>query len=273
MLPWNLLFNCKTRSLIFFARSIRTKAMSGSGCLNHFYFSREPDLYGEPWHLDFLPGLELRDNAISSAPPIICIGAGATFGRHAARPFAAQLDAINLGIGAASPATFLDPRLLDVINKAKRVIVQIPTARNESTRLWSQQLNKIGLPFDSVANCRGWLMHANEAWKIAIEDQGTIADRITEARVSWIRKMRRLLHAIKPPTTLLWLSSREPSYEVMPHTLYGIYNVYPQMVTQFMVNQIKPLSDQYVECIWDANLGEYYPTQEAHNQATRLLRG
>ena len=246
--------------------------MSGSGCLNQFYYNKEPYLYGDYWSIDSLPGMQLRGRPPRKGQPsTICIGAAATFGRFVTRPFPEQINAINLGLGAASPATFIDDRLLEVINRAERVILQIPTARSETTTMWSQQKNKIGLPFDTVMNRDGWLMRADEAWH-GVVDKPDATDRIAEARQSWTQNMRRLIKKIDPPVTLLWLSRREPDYKLETDTLWKIYQHYPQLVTQYMVNQITPLASRYVECIWESQDGEYYPTQAAHDEVARLLQ-
>ena len=243
--------------------------MSGSCCLNRFYFEREPARYGDAWHLPAIPLLQLRGPFRDSKT--VCIGGAATFGRFADLPYPEQIGATNLGIGAASPSTFLDPRLVAVINKASRVVLQLPTARSESTRHWQQQVNEAGLPSDIVQHADGRLLHCNEAWREAIESDADLIRRITEARRSWIANMQLLLELIDPPVTLLWFASRGPDYEMYDGTLHGIYNRYPHLVTRYMVNEVAQFAAAYHEVTWEGDADQYYPTAEAHIAAARSL--
>jgi len=247
--------------------------MTGS-CTNALYFADDDMLGSERWQIDGLPNLWLRGRPPVDDPYTICLGGGATFGRHVERTYAAQLGAVNLGIGDASPATFRDPRLLAVIDRAEQVILQIPTARNESTIAWKQSTNVDGLPCQLV-EIETFPTTSDRAWQFML-DSDRLPEIVASARESWVRQMRLLIAEIAPPVTLLWLSCRRPSETVIPprrrpRTLHQLYNRYPQLITPAMLAEIVPLADRYVESIWRQQSGEYYPTQSAHNLAAELL--
>jgi hypothetical protein len=256
---------------------------------------------------------------------IVCIGAAQTFGTFCERPFpilleeSLNLPVLNLGFGGAGPSSFLrHPELFDYINGAKFVIVQVMSARSESNSLFEANQAIVTRRFDGrrLANrvAYDWVLEGGYLWKkIPIGQQyfrefakllgKLIAKKIvTESRNNWIDNYRYLLSKIEVPKILFWFSTRNPDYQMKYTNVMTLYNEFPMLVNLEMVDKIKDLCNNYVECVsnretpqplfvsrftgepvtvdggvmdevfkhvWKQNI--YYPSPEMHSDAAEVL--
>src|SRR5437016_3173502 len=97
------------------------------------------DLYELPGVRPYPGNGRFRGPRLASDRYIACVGAAQTFGCFCAEPFPFLLrqrlgmDALNLGYGGASPSFHASsPAIMDYINRARVVIVQILSGRSQS---------------------------------------------------------------------------------------------------------------------------------------------
>lgn len=203
---------------------------------------------------------------------IACIGAAQTFGCFCEKPFPKllqkefDLPVLNLGYGGAGPYFFLKHQpLLDYINTAKFVIIQVMSGRSESNSLFDSG----GLEF-LTRRSDGVRLGANAAYKEVLE--GDVWQKvpfgkryvrgitkifgakktkrlIAETRHNWINNYQSLLNQIAVPKILFWFSKRQPAYKDRFKRLGTLFNEFPQLVNLSMVEQIKVFSDDYIECV------------------------
>ena len=97
--------------------------------------------------------------------------------------------AVNLGLGSATPAVFLDERLLEVINGGRFLVLQVMAARQCS----NSRLHSLGT--DLVRDRRhGDDIPAHMAWQRILEEERTELDRyIAESQQSWIDALRAVV--------------------------------------------------------------------------------
>ncbi|MEM1366712.1 MAG: DUF6473 family protein [Cyanobacteria bacterium P01_H01_bin.15] len=225
-----------------------------------------------------LPGTNLffrgpEANFLKTGEYAVCLGAAQTFGCFCDRPFPHLLQdklglpILNLGYGGAGPFFYLKhPELWDYINRAKFVIVQIMSARSESNSLFDSG----GLEFLTRLS-DGVKLGADKAYTTILESNyiwqkapiGKRAVRVLarvfggvramklvlETRQNWLKNYELLFTEIKAPTILFWFSKRKPHYNIRPTNLGGLFNRFPQLVNAQMINVLKALSDDYVECV------------------------
>ncbi len=236
-----------------------------------------------------------------------CLGAAQTFGRYCEKPFPNLLsnklgvDVLNWSNGGAGPLHFLQkPEILEAVNNARFAIVQVLSARSGTSNSVYESLG--------LAN----VIRRNDQKKMRSEmvfrelvngqdprgkEKGFIADLIEETRENYVFNMIQLLEQIKVPKILFWFSVRSPLYkdidvenlaigdDVANNDLTPLFNDFPQMVNQEMVDVIKLKSNLYVECISSEGLphdlidfqgkkvgvNNYYPSPEMHEEAAAEL--
>ena len=252
-----------------------------------------------------LPGV----NALFRGPPVesdeyvACIGAAQTFGRFVQEPFPALLskaldiDVLNLGHGGKGPSFHLGTEgVMDYVNRAKLVVVQILSGRSQSNSLFT--LDRHGM----YGTSRGQKMSADNFYNWLLEqDAETIAEVVAETRANYVASMKKLLDAIKPPKILFWFSVRTPKYDERHEPpAWRLFGEFPQLVNAEMVAELRGHADRYVECVSRNGLpqnivdrngapaeflshmksptepvmsGEntYYPSPEMHVEAAALL--
>jgi hypothetical protein len=182
-----------------------------------------------------------------------CVGAGQTFGCLTAQPFATlladrlDLPALNLGYAGAGPRFFLGHQsVLTYINQARFAIVQVMSGRSEDNALFdSQGLEQLTRRSD------GEQIDAEEAYRDLLENESaeTVTAIVEETRANWVRSYSMLLGAIQVPTILFWFSERPADYEESYTDVLGLFGKFPQLVNRSMLEQVRDLSDEYVECI------------------------
>jgi len=181
---------------------------------------------------------------------IACIGAAQTFGCFTARPFPALLAerlgmaTLNLGYGGAGPSFFLNnERLLDVVNGARLVVVQVMSARSET----NSEFESEGLEY---------LRRRSDGQKVgAVSAYNELIRReaFFHIRVGLSRGMAVYL---SPPTRLRKLVAetrenwiRSYDYRERYHSVLGLFGEFPQLVNGSMVLAVRQMSDAYVECV------------------------
>ena len=224
-----------------------------------------------------LPGTELffrgpEQPDLKPQQYFVCLGAAQTFGCFCENPFPKilqeQLDlpALNLGYGGAGPRFYLrHTELLEYLNNAQFVIVQVMSGRSEDNSLFESQ----GLEF-LKRRSDGLRLSSDDAYKSLLENNylwkkspvfqshartlcrvvGALrAVRVVfETRRNWLNSYEHLLNNITSPKILFWFSQRTPEYRIRYTNLGSLFSSFPQLVNQEMVNKIRTFSDYYVEC-------------------------
>lgn len=232
----------------------------------------------------------------------VCMGAAQTFGRFCKKPYPILLQerlgipALNISRGGAGPSFFSkdNEKLLDYCNNARFVVVQVLSGRSESNSLFKSK----GLG-TYVRRSDGTSISCDEAFKELLGNYDISYARqiVAETRANWVEHYKELLESIQAHTILFWFSTRKPTYRENYRDVYKLFGEYPQLVTLEMVDQVKPYSNQYVECtskrgishrlinrftgqpttvkdewgggVWKRNW--YYPSPEMHQIAARKL--
>jgi hypothetical protein len=212
-----------------------------------------------------------------------------------------NIEALNLGYAGAGSSFFLkclemNPKLIEYINNAKFVIIQVMSARSEENSI--------------VGNCRGFfltrktdntIVKCEDIYKQLLrqKDEVNLKKIIEETRQTWIDSYKILLKQINVPKILFWVSQRSPEYQEKYNRgqVHALFGKFPQLVNSDMVAQIKNYSDEYVECISNRGMPQplisrftgkqlvieqkfskrklsynhYYPSPEMHVDAANLL--
>lgn len=232
----------------------------------------------------------------------VCLGAAQTFGRFCARPFPTllhdrlKLDVLNISHGGAGPSFFCrnNAALLEYVNSARFVVVQVMSGRSEGNSLYAS--DGVG---HYTRRADGASIGCDQAFtELLRSDQPGLLQRIVaETRASWCESYLNLLGAIRVPKVLLWFSTRTPEYRQRDDTLHDLFGAFPQLVTREMLSRIGGASDRVVEVVtkkglphiltdrftgrpttvvdewtagrWDTNW--YYPSPEMHDDAANAL--
>lgn len=182
-----------------------------------------------------------------------CVGAAQTFGCFCEKPYPALLSerlglpALNFGFAGVGPRFFLqNRRLLEYVNDGVFAIVQVMSGRSED----NSHFDTGGREY-LTRRSDGERIGAAPAYTELLENENVerVEAVIEETRANWIRSYSTLLEAIAVPTILFWFSKRSPDYEESYSDVWGLFGEYPQLVNRAMVEAIRPLSDEYVECI------------------------
>jgi hypothetical protein len=233
-----------------------------------------------------------------------CVGAAQTFGCFTEKPYpvllsdALGLSPLNLGFAGAGPRYFLHHRnLLNYVNRGRFAVIQVMSGRSEDNSLFDTG----GLEL-LTRRSDGRQIGAQPAWEelLATESHERVQAIVAETRDNWVNSYRALLAEIRVPTIVFWFSIRPPDYEEdYSSDIYRFFGEFPQLVNRPMIERIKDLGDEYVECISERGLpqplvsrftGEpvsvahradlggrwkafnpYYPAPEMHEDAAAAL--
>ena len=262
--------------------------------------------------LAVVPGLEDWGASFRGPPPsrpgfVAFLGAAQTFGRLCASPFPALIAArlgvevLNLGHGGAGPEFFLRSGLLQPVPEAAVAVVQVMSARSQSTEHFRSDE---GL----MAGHRvrdGRAMVAEEFFEDVCRTEPDQVPAVASAfQSAYVRTMRELLIALRPlPTILFWFSVRPPGHTATSGDARAVLGTFPQLVDREVIEAIRPYATDYVECIGSAGLprpivdadgrpssfvldyrldrpeqytietDSYYPSPEMHADAAGCLAG
>jgi hypothetical protein len=259
------------------------------------------ELFRLPGIVRRLRGPEPAD--LSARSYFTCVGAAQTFGRFCNGPYpwllASDLgvSALNFGIAGAGPRFFLEREgFLSYVNKGRFAIVQVMSARSEDNSMFESS----GLEY-VTRRSDGTQIGAAPAYAhlLTNDTAKTVEVVVEETRANWVKSFTSLLQAIEVPKILFWFSKRSPEYEETYSDVNALFGEFPQLVNEGMVEQLKPLSDEYVECVTTrgspqpllnrftgdrasvvdrADLGgvryesnSYYPSPEMHIDASNAL--
>lgn len=182
-----------------------------------------------------------------------CVGAAQTFGRFCWKPYSTLLQerlglpVLNLGIAGAGPGFFTRRRdLIDLLNAARFVVLQVMSARSTDNSLFDSG----GLEY-LTRRSDGQKLGAEPAYRELLEhpNKDFVRRVIAESRNDWVESYRDLMSLISPPKILLWFSKRTPTYEENHENVHSLFGEFPQLVTDWMVEEIKPYATEYVECV------------------------
>jgi hypothetical protein len=217
------------------------------------------------WRLtDSLP--PLRGPAIESLAPErygAVLGAAQVFGRFCPKPFPALLSeriglpVLNMGFAGAGPRMFMRKNVLDVINNATFVIVQIMSGRSLGNSVFECPNHGGTLIRRSARDAKPQLaLDGWREWMRELETQFERNDRIAqiqslveETRTLWVGEMSLLREVIRPPTVLLWFSKRAMDYQEFYSDPELVFGEFPQLINARCVRAIKPLFDGFAEAI------------------------
>jgi hypothetical protein len=182
-----------------------------------------------------------------------CVGAAQTFGCFCEQPYASLLSerlrspALNLGFAGAGPRFFVQEQaLLEYVNAGTFAVVQVMSGRSEDNSLFDTGGREY-----LIRRSDGQRIGAEPAYRDLLANQSleTIEAVVAETRGNWVESFSTLLHAIEVPTVLFWFSTRAPDYEESYSDVHALFGEFPQLVNRAMVEQIKQVSDDYVECV------------------------
>lgn len=242
---------------------------------NEDYFATEPGRYQSWSPLGF-------EHCLFRGPPgsrpFACIGAAQTFGRRADNPYPQQLLADNFGLGGASPSLFCHPDWYELLNSYDAVVLQVMSARVCSTSEW--QLLRDSRGWESVntqlagstaeSTKRGVLDRWEDLW--ATGDSLRCRRLIAEAQAAWIASTYELLDNLKPPVILHYFAKRTPEdYVTRFDTSFEMTGYFPHFVTREMLDAVSQRMAYVVEVIDPGDKQEYYPSQQGHDLAAKLL--
>jgi hypothetical protein len=188
---------------------------------------------------------------------IAFMGAAQTFGPYAERPFprligdATGLATLNLGIGGAGPRAFLEPVWLEWVNRSRFAVLQVMSGRSAGNSLMQQVGGNRRMVYG------GEEIAANEAWERASADLATpeLWTLVDETRAQWTADYAELMARITVPKVLLYISARAPitsEDRSLTPTRGQLWNGYPQLVTQAMVDEVKGMADRFAESVTSA---------------------
>lgn len=261
---------------------------------NSFYQNLDKDIIDYKIY-DF-QGLELRGPKLDNSKYIAYIGASQTFGRFCLEPYPnllgqkLDLGTLNLGVGGKGPAYFLNnPTILEAINKAELVILQVLSGRSTGNSVFESTDGGM----HGIRLIDGQKMRSDRFYSELINgrdkrglSQEFMKNLVKETRENYIKLNVELLEAIKPPTIFLWLSTRTPEYkEIYGLTPYqkfrknlsgfleklsngkvgffrrdinshidNLLSDFPHLINRETIEAIKPYSDRYVEYVSKAGL-------------------
>jgi|JRYL01.1.fsa_nt_gb hypothetical protein len=233
------------------------------------------------------------------APYMVCIGGAQTFGRFVARPFAQTLGAAmglpcrNLGLGGAGPRFALRDDVRRVLDRAKLVVVQYFSGRSASCSLFDN--SETGRASGRYLPTSKYMRFEQFFERMAERQEPHLLQRIVEEmREDYVDAMVRLARSLQVPKVALWISQRVPDYPPGFVEQHGWMNGFPQLLDRAVVTGTAGHFDAYVECVDSAGLPQrlwqagtaidgaelhrdgflyntYYPAQEHHDHAARLL--
>ena len=190
--------------------------------------------------------------------PIAFLGAAQTFGRLCAAPFPPLvskelgIEALNLGQGGAGPELFLRPEFLAVAKRSSLAVVQMMSARSQSTKHFRSDVGLMN--GRRVADDKP--MVAEEFFEELCRDApGRIPEVVAEFQRCYTDSMTALIDALKPrPVVLLWFSVQPPGTVRTEGSADDILGEFPQLVSEDMVKSIASHATAYVECVTSEGL-------------------
>lgn len=237
-------------------------------------------------------------------PFIACLGAASAFGRFVETPYAALLEArlgltcVNLGHGGARAPFYLrDQALMDMLNRASLVVVEMFSGRGTATPEIENQGDASA--FVRWRGAAGGFTFADRFFTEALKarpaaEMVALRDAI---RTAYVAEMRALLGALRVPRLLFYFSQRAPEAPFGLDSRESFMGLFPHFVDRGVVDALRPLATEYCEFISSTGLPQplgvpgqasagppsrpggkrplevnrYYPSPAMHGEAADLL--
>jgi Domain of unknown function (DUF6473) len=216
-----------------------------------------------------------------------CIGAAQAFGRYVDAPYPSILSerlglpCLNLGIGGAGPNVFRAPYILEAINQARFVVVQILSGRSSSNSFLDGRgammwVRKPGLRFESEAVRDTILADIHDRARVQPDPDDPLAVPVGTGLHTWLayqlifnnigreycevlRSETKLRHTldmiailaqIRVPKVLFYYSEREPDAANTQYTNFSeFFGIFPHFVDQESIDYMSPHADAFVKCV------------------------
>lgn len=193
------------------------------------------------------------------------LGGAETYGKFIAHPYPAILEerlgvaSVNLGWPNAGVDAFLcDPDLLQVVARARAVVLRIPGAQNMSNRFYSvhprrndrflQASSLLQTVFRDVDFTE---FHFTRHLLTSLRD--TSAERFAmlreELQQAWVARMGQLLTHIPVPVLLLWFADHEPAAAEDDAAL----DRDPLFITPQMIDALRDRVNGVITCVPSAS--------------------
>jgi hypothetical protein len=189
-----------------------------------------------------------------SRPFVAFVGDDATFGRGVGDPFASMvarqlgLPCLNLGLGGAGPRFAAHPAVLAVLQRARLVVVQMPSGSAASNSLYDRT--------DITRDEGDYLLTAQpmgfEAFLAEIllrEDPALMQRIVRETRDDQVVGMRHLGESLRVPALLTWIANRSPDHAFDGGSVHGVLGPPPHLLDRHVVARTAPQFTAYVECV------------------------
>jgi hypothetical protein len=192
-------------------------------------------------------------------PYVVCAGAAQTFGCLVEVPYptilAERLNvrSVNLGLGSATPALFDNAALLEIINGAAVLVLQVMAARQQG----NTRLRPLGTDLVHDRH-HGDQVPAHIGWqRILDEERSKLGAYVEETQRNWVQDYRHLLTKIDVPVILFYFSARAKNDD--PPTdadnLLTLFGQFPQLLDGCSIDQVASACAGYAECSSTRNQG------------------
>ncbi len=200
------------------------------------------------------------------APYAAFLGGAATYGRFVETPFpdlvAAQTGCrtVNLGcVNAGIDVYVHDEALLEIAQNAHTTVIQVMGAQNMSNRFYtvhprrndrfirpSDAMTSIfpGVDFTEFAFTRHLLTELHQCSRHQFR---SVAD---ELKAAWVARMKLMIERIGGNIVLLWVANHRPLHAA---TSLDAEMSDPAFIDRTMIDEIRPLVDEYVEIVPDSS--------------------
>src|SRR5690606_8902518 len=182
---------------------------------------------------------------------------------------ALRLPALNLGYGGAGPEFFLrQPAVLEYVNRARFVVLQVMSARSQSNSYYEcggleyVTLRETGQRLGAHAAFERLVwgpqfvsrLPLSRKWKRRVSNaiarpQRGVPALVKELQTAWVESSLKLIESIDVPIVLLWFSQRHPEYRQRFGTAERTLGEYPHLVTAEMLNMLRSKVTGVVECV------------------------
>lgn len=190
-------------------------------------------------------------------PFFACLGAAQTLGRFVKDTYPELLakelglQSLNLGRGGVGPEYYLQrPALLETVNKAEFVVLQVMSGRSVSNSIFK---DKGGLNHFTSSLFEGRQL-SGKLWKEIYETSSSeyFQSVLAEQRGIWLDKMQALIRAIKKPVILLYYSHFKPPEKLVFNNFDQLWK-FPQLIDKTLIEVLKKDVAVYFE--YYSNLG------------------
>lgn len=238
-------------------------------------------------------------------PYIACIGGSETFGKFVLQPFPKLLEerlnvtVANFGTPSGGPAFFLkDPVLLETLNNARTVVIQVMSAWANPNRLYTVRKRRNERLKDISEMLRllypemdlGQFRYAhNMLNRLYMADAQKFKLVELELRAAWIARMRELTDQIETRKILFWFSERRPEDDLGANASPSRLSS-PAFVDRRMIEAVRPMVDAVVEYVAEEEAGSIlrldqpeitaalaagrsHPSPRMHEEGAAMLEG